>query len=78
MTMETTMNDDDLECMREIKEQIAELVAQASRLLRGTPEYDRADAYWLAPIEGAVDGHGSIVTMQGTIEALASEGDSCD
>jgi len=76
MTMETTMTEDDLESLSEIKEQIAELVAQARRLLRGTTEYERADAYWLAHIEGALDGHGSIVTMQDTIDALtAPEGD---
>lgn len=62
--------------LNEIKDEIAELIAEARVLLRGTPEAHRAEAYWLAHIRCALDSDhgylgGSMVTMQDTIDALA-------
>jgi len=61
-----------------IKEQIKELIEQASELIRGTSEEDRARAYWiphlLMPLD---DDHGYLggcgATMQNAIDTLSEE-----
>jgi hypothetical protein len=64
--------------LEEIKDEIHELLREARRLVRGTPEEDRAKAYWLAHLAMSLDddheylGRGGI-TMQDTIEALRGE-----
>ena len=74
---ESTMTET-IDRLSEIKDEIADLVAEARNLLRDTPEADRAKAYWLAHIRCALDNDhaylgNSLVAMQDTIDALAGE-----
>ena len=66
--------------LSEIRCEIADLVAEARKLLRDTTETDRAKRTWLAHIRCALDNDhddlgGSMVTMQDSIDALAAEAD---
>lgn len=61
--------------LRDIKEQMLELLEAARQIVRGTGEEDRAKAYWYAQICCALDDDhmflgGGTVTMQDTINAL--------
>jgi hypothetical protein len=75
-------NHERAERLAEIKDEMLELLREAARLTRDTPEEDRARSYWLAHIRIALDDEhsylgGSMCTMQETIEAL-EEGDDDD
>jgi len=64
----------------EIKEEISGLLEEAEGLLKGTPEAERARAYWLAHIKIALDrSHGylasSMCTMEDSVAALTDEDD---
>lgn len=66
--------------LEEIKAEFLELLEEATGLLRGTGEEERAKAYWLAHIRCALDDDhgylgGSMCTMQDTIAALKGEED---
>ena len=73
--------------LREIQEEIEELLGEAKRCIRAaggtkTQTMIRAEAYWIAHIIGALrNDHGylggSMATMQDTIEELESD-DDCD
>ncbi len=55
----------------EIGREIISRLVEARRLLRPYRRaYSRADAYWLAHIEGAIRGGGSMVTLEDTINDL--------
>lgn len=78
-TPETDMTET-IERLAEIKDEIAALVDEAQDLLRDTPEADRAESYWIAQIRCALDDDhdylgGSMVTLQDSIDALASKAD---
>jgi hypothetical protein len=70
------MTDNDIsEELDAIRLEIKELLDNASRLVRGTREEERAKGYWIAHIRCALDKEhgylgGSMVTMQDTIDAL--------
>jgi len=70
------INAEAIERLREIKHEIGELIDEAMKLLRDTPEYDRAKGYWFAHIRCALDHEhaflgGSMFTLQDSIDALA-------
>jgi hypothetical protein len=55
----------------EIKNEFEGLLEQVKGLLRGTGMIGRrAEVYWIAHIEGALEGRGSMVTMEETINEL--------
>lgn len=57
--------------LREIQDQFTDLVGECKMLLRGTGMIGRrAEAYWIGHIAGALEGRGSMVTMEETIQEL--------
>lgn len=70
----------DVERLGDICQEIKGLVQEAQRIVRATPEYDRAKGYWIASILISLDSDhgylgGSMCTMQDTINALNGEDD---
>lgn len=67
---------DDIKKLEEIKDKISELLNEARQLIRNYPRaYERADAYWLAHMECALDKNSkylgsSMVTMDDTISEI--------
>ena len=68
--------------LREIKEQMRELLDQAKAILGDAPQItrQRAEAYWMAHIRCALDDDhefagGSMVTLQDSINELEDPGD---
>lgn len=64
--------------LREIREEIRNLLDEAKDLVRGTSEQDRAHHYWYAHARCALDDDhmylgGSMTTMLDSIEALDVE-----
>jgi hypothetical protein len=54
-----------------VKGKMEELLDHARRVLGGTGSIgQRAEAYWLAHIAGALEGRGSMVTLEDTINEL--------
>ena len=69
---------DEIERFQEIKDEIRELLHEASRIVRDTSEEDRAKGYWQAHIMTALDDRHeylgrSMCTMQQSIDALAEQ-----
>lgn len=73
--------EDDIIRLEEIRDQIAELVNEASDLIHGLSReigskviFDRAESYWIRHIQGALGDEGiiggSMFTMNSTIEEL--------
>lgn len=63
------------ERLKDIKEQMLDLLYDCRQLVRGTPEEERASYYWLAHIRCALDNEhsylgGSMFTMQDCIDGL--------
>ena len=80
--MENRISSNAADELREIKEQMLELLSDAQTVLREAPEIvkARAEAYWRAHIRCAIDNeHGylgrSMVTLQDTIDELEGAGD---
>jgi hypothetical protein len=62
-----------IERLREIKGEIDELINEADRTICQYGSefiYNRASSYWLAHIKGALEGRGSMVTMEDTINEM--------
>lgn len=59
--------------LNEIKNEIESLVLEAKSILRGTPVYRRAEAYWIPNILESLDGRATMVSMQDTINELEEE-----
>lgn len=53
--------------------EIQELVGKARKVVRGTSEEDRAEGYWLAQLDKALDGPGT--SMMSSVTALQKEPD---
>ena len=71
--------------LREIQEQIGDLVHEAKEIIREVApgEYERARRYWCAHIEGALSKNygwlgGSFVDMDGSIEAIERDDEYYD
>lgn len=61
--------------LEEVKDEILELIGEAEELVKGTSEEDRAGAYWLSHIKGALTNEsgiigGSMYTMEDAIEGI--------
>ena len=61
--------------LEEIKFEMLELLGEAEELVKGTSEEDRAEAYWLSHIKGALTNGsgivgGSMYTMEDAIEGI--------
>lgn len=61
--------------LEEILDEMKDLVAEAGRMVRGTPAASRAEAYWIAQVRCALDEDhsylgGSMCTMADTVEEL--------
>jgi hypothetical protein len=65
--------------LEEIRDEMLELVGEAHQLVRGSPEQQRAEAYWIGHIKGALNKEqsgylgGSMIDMTETIESLRAE-----
>lgn len=73
------MNDltNTIERLREIQDEMMELLLEAKRLVRTTSEGRRAEAYWQPHIHSAIrGGAGSMCSIESTIEALEQERDA--
>lgn len=71
-------HEQNIERLREIGEEIENLVGEADNILMEYSEaHARAQAYWMSHIKGALYGRGSMVTLEDTIEEL-EEGDDED
>jgi hypothetical protein len=74
------MKREDIDRLEEIRDEIKELLDEATGILRrgGGITYERARSYWLAHIRTALDKDhdylgGSMVTMQNTIDELGED-----
>lgn len=76
--MAKVLSTEDIERLREIKDEIKELLNEAYRTVEWTSEGRRAKAYWYAHMVTALDSDhgylgGSMCTMEESIEALDSQ-----
>ena len=65
-----------IERLREIQGEVDGLVNEADRLIHeegSEMAYSRAKSYWIAHILGALEGRGSMVTAQDSINELEEE-----
>lgn len=65
-----------IERLQSIQGEIFGLVGEAEMLIRrfgGELTQRRAESYWLAHIQGALEGRGSMVTMEETIKEMKEE-----
>ena len=68
-----------IERLKEISGEIDGLVNESDRLIQeegSEMAYSRAKSYWLAHIKGALEGRGSMVTMDDTIKEMEEEVES--